>query len=954
MSARERMLQASRAAGWTLLLLGVAAGARAQGPEAAWRTLETPHFRIYCPAEAEAWSRRLAGRLESIRQAVGREVGYTPPQRIDVVVADPEASANGSAWPLLARPRLVLWTTPPGPTSTLGHLSDWGELLAVHEYSHLAHLLRPSRNPLRAGFARVLVPVGPLAVKTPRWAIEGYATLLEGRLTGSGRPASALRAAVVRTWARAGRLPSYGALSSRDDVFLGGSMAYLVGSSFLEWSETRSADPRILPKLWAAATARRNRDFAAAWTRVFGDPPAHAYDRYVAETTAAALAEERSHAAELSDGEIWLRRDWATGAPALSRDGKRLAALLYEHERPARLVVWATDAAVPATRDEATDPEDPSAVSRPPARRDELASLEEPPGTRFLAARFLPDGESLLITLLAPDHGGFRHAELARWTPGAKLRQLTRHADVRDADPMPDGRSAVAVRWRGGASQLVRVELADGTVTPLTPPSLDAIQDEPRISPDGRHLAWLAHRGGRWGIRLAELASSGSLGELRDLVVPADGEPIALAWRGNGSHLYASVARGGRISIEALPVAPGARYHRVTETLGADLDPAPTPDGRTLFYLSLSPDGLDLRRLPLDAATEQEETSQLPSQPANRLAPREPRGDAAGSVGPARPYGLGRAELTPIFGGWVGSGPDTLELGVRAGDLLGRWQLLALAGLGGGEATRHGGALRASLRVLPATLELSAARLDLESTRADSLELALDRSLDFGRSHAAFTLGLARNRFETPGRDRDLAFAAVALDSELRCGAWSLRPGLLARQWSRIGGAAGSWSRVRGTMELAAGDAALVVLGERDESRRVADALDRVRLGGVPSSLAPPSLEPGRIDQPALAVDALAGARIDRLAARLRLPQLPLDLLAERDRVPGGETVRLIGVERGWALAPLPLVGLPALELRLGVARVSGTLRRDSTRWWLGLRVPFNVAGAEAALDSPR
>jgi hypothetical protein len=170
------------------LTVALPGDAAAQPPSADWRVLSTANFRIHYPAPYEAWTLRVAGRLDSIRAHVAREVGYTPPTRVDVVVMDPFSTANGAAIPLLGAPRMVLWTTPPEPDSVIGHFGDWGEVVAVHEDAHLAHLLRPSRNPVVSLLERTVLPLGPIALRAPRWVIEGYATLLEGRITGFGRP----------------------------------------------------------------------------------------------------------------------------------------------------------------------------------------------------------------------------------------------------------------------------------------------------------------------------------------------------------------------------------------------------------------------------------------------------------------------------------------------------------------------------------------------------------------------------------------------------------------------------------------------------------------------------------------------------------------------------------------------------------------------------------------------
>ena len=181
---------------------------RAQWPAADWRTLATPHFRVHYPppprpgraAPRRGWSRSASGWWP--RSATTRRRWWTCWSPIR------SRTPTAQALPILGWPRMILWTSPPGPESELGHYGDWTELLITHEETHLVHLLRPSRNPARQLLARLL-PVGPIPLAAPRWVLEGYATVVEGRLTGSGRPNGDLRAAILRRWAQEGKLPSY-------------------------------------------------------------------------------------------------------------------------------------------------------------------------------------------------------------------------------------------------------------------------------------------------------------------------------------------------------------------------------------------------------------------------------------------------------------------------------------------------------------------------------------------------------------------------------------------------------------------------------------------------------------------------------------------------------------------------------------------------------------------------
>src|SRR5690349_8589186 len=361
-----------------LIAIFIAAPAFAQGPSADWRTIETAHFRVHYPREYEAWATRAAERLESVREAVSKEVDFAPPQIIDVVVMNPEAAANGVAWPLLDAPRMVLYAEPPAPDEQLGAYGHWIDLLTVHETTHLVHMLRPSRNPFTRFVERFGLPLDPITLRAPRWVLEGYATVIEGRLTGAGRPSSTIRALILRQWAANGRLPTYAQLNS-DRRFLGMSMAYLVGSAYLEWLEQQpGVAPGALRNLWSRLTARHRRTFDEAFIGVFGDRPDRLYGRFVAELTASAMTVQRSGPSQ--EGALFQETPRASGDPAVSPDGKQLAVVVRGRDVPQKLVVWST--AAPDEEEKkyeervkeilARDPEDVRAVRTKPLPRKEV------------------------------------------------------------------------------------------------------------------------------------------------------------------------------------------------------------------------------------------------------------------------------------------------------------------------------------------------------------------------------------------------------------------------------------------------------------------------------------------------------------------------------------------------------------------------------------------------------
>ncbi len=964
----------------SVALLSLVLPSFAQGPDARWRTIEMPHFRIHYPADSEEWARRAASRLEAIWARVEGEVGYRPPEVVDVVVSDPIGQANGAAFPFLGWPRLVLWTSPPEPESELGHYSDWSELLLVHESTHLVHLLRPSRNP-RERFLEQLVPLGPLTLKAPRWVMEGYATVVEGRLTGSGRPNGDLRAAILRRRAQEGRLPTYGQLNG-DKSWRGFSMAYLMGSAYLEWLDRRAGstgEDRSLPKLWARLSARRDRSFDEAFSGVYGDSPEALYGRFTAELTYGAVAAERAIAPVAREGELWQELSWTTGAPALSPDGSRLAIVLNHRDRPADLVVWATAPDEKAEKDyekqraeiAAEDPEDIPAVRSKPLARKPLHTLPTIDGVPPESPRFFHDGKSILFVRFEPDGEGFLHPDLFRWeVDRGGVERLTRGADLREPDPAPDGAWAVAVRNRNGLSQIVRVDLATGAVADLTPPSVDVVYDHPRLSPDGRRLAFVYHSDRAWRLAVRDLAT----GEQRDLAPPADGIVASPAWSADGRRVYAVVGSGGFLDVFAFPGEPsaGGAPVAVTRAQGGALAPEPTPDGKALFYLSLQSHGLDLYRLPLGgepptAPGEPAGTTWASLAPAVRPPPPSPPPAPfpAAAVPAGKPYGLGRQEVAPVLSASGTSAGETATLGARLGDVVGRFDLLALGALGHGAP--DGGALAAAFRGLPVTfsfhlydvrdrpsdrggrapsVEVAQGLFDLDRRGAE-LRAAWDRQFGPARVHLAG--GGLREHLEPrvgPPADETVAFLSGRAAADLSRDRWHLVPSV-GGHWEDLAGGSGlagsDWRRHGADLGLGLrhGGDRLTLSYRRDSASPGAGFLEAYHLGGFASDLLPESAEANRIASPALPEDTLVGLNHEGERAELQLGAFPLPLFYERHRLWFGDDrgrgswLDLAGLEWHFSTAPIPVGRVPALDFHVGAARILSAPYRGTTRWWL-------------------
>ncbi|GLH73080.1 hypothetical protein GETHLI_15820 [Geothrix limicola] len=476
----------------TLLLLPalLQAAPRTQAPDAAWITFTTTHYRIHCPRAFETFGREVAGRVEGIHAQYLNLVGYAHDKPIDILIQDPVMESNGQALPFLNRPHVVLWKTEPEADSSIGHHHGWPELLLTHELAHMHHLLRPARK--ASLLERWTAVVGPLPRKTPRWAIEGYATYIEGKLTGSGRPHSAIRASVLRQWALEGKLPSYEAMSGAEG-FLGGSMAYLAGSAYLEWLDARAADPKAFQTLWLRIAGKRS--FEESFKATFGFAPKDGYQRFCAELTHTALELERRAKAEglreteagaevhrrakrddpqgaaqegLREGELVTQlHGWASDL-SLSPDGSRLLARVLDPRKPG-LYLWDLKAPKAKAADKKADPDEPA---------DHAPALPVLPPTRRLgridgalpAKPSWTSASTIAYELRLPDGEGVLQPHLRTWRVGPGTAPVT---------PAP----TASLAWKevDGIWNLV-----DGAGRPLT--RTLAAAWNPVASPDGKWI----------------------------------------------------------------------------------------------------------------------------------------------------------------------------------------------------------------------------------------------------------------------------------------------------------------------------------------------------------------------------------------------------------------------------------------------------------------------------------
>lgn len=903
-----------------------------------WRSFSTTWFDVHYPVDTEAWALDLAPRLDAMRDAVAGLVGFAPAGRTTILIDDPYNVANGKAIPILGAPVVHLWVTPPGPTDQIANHRGWGLKLAAHEFGHIAHLTRPAR---RRQWYWHLSPaqVSPMALGTPRWAVEGYATWIEGKLTGSGRPHGAWRPALLRELALAGRLPGYGALNGAGG-YKGGSMAYLAGSAFWEWLESTHGDT-AMTRVFRRQTARTARSFEESFRGVYGESPAVLYARFSAELTAKAFAADSAlRNAGLVTGTRLARFTGVVGGPAVTADGKRLAMVLPGlGGAPPRVIVAPPDSQPESVQESrqrtrllARDPEDVAPIRIHPRLARAIATLTPKRGRSFTNPRFIDRaGTLVLLESWSVRADGTQRPDLAVWNVATGAhRFLTDGASVQDADPSPDGSRAVAVRCTGGACDLTLVSMTTGGVTRLAAGSPTKVFNHPRWSPDGtRIVTGVQDRDGLWRLALVDPAS----GALTIVTPDDDINRHSASFDASGQGLVYVSEAGGIPNVESMRLSDGARTVR-SRVSASVYEPAPLPDGGVLF-LQEYVGGMDLHRIAAgtDASADALSGAAATLVPAMPRA-REPGMTLASAPAPApHAYGAGPRRLR--LAGQTAMARDGImhSAAIVSADPANRL-VWALSAMGGTKAAWRGGVAsaawygsRPSLRAESfwleqrATRQRNAADVSASDLRIAGASLAAELPIAGSSLSQRLALSVFGGAQQDAGFSRQLRGVLTAQYALAGVVGWRKSAGVSIR--SAVGRLADS------TIARASIGAYATARRIRVDARlhRATDAtplLEQFSAGGFAAPVSDNATFAQRIVIPALPVGIVRGRAIHEYRIERPAPFVPLSMYTHSV----GTTWRVdrhsavIGVERGFDVDHLGLVGLPRLRTLAGVARV--------------------------------
>jgi len=668
-----------------------------------WQTFETENFRVHFTPEYRTWALSSAREMENVRALINEQQGRVLTEKVDAYIVDPFNAANGFALPLSHRPYMAFFATPPQSDSIIANSTGWQQLLVLHEYVHLVHLAQKNRSNWRNHLANWYDLYDASLINEERWVSEGYATLLESKLTGRGRLYNNQVEAIIQQFARQGALPTYKELNSASDKFMSGSMAYLVGVRYLKWLEENYGQD-TLDAVWTRWHAVEQRDFEKAFKGVFPDSAQNLYQRFVAEYTHKAMLHEKQLAAQTTDNkasQLWLDLSGYISAPSLSPTGEYLA--IVETKRSdsgnkTKLQIYKTsenakkaEKFAKAVKELlANDPQDIADKAPSVFKREVAYTLNQRNSRGIKNPRWL-DKDTIIYGASSLANKNSYHQDLFSWhLPSNTVKQLTTSANLRRFDISNDGKFIIAERSRFGFSQLVKVSLVPETlgkvITELTPKTLEQVYDFPRLRPttDGSASNSFAYVSSslnhKWQLKVKPLDSS------QEQIIPLPENYQFLSfpeWSKDGQSLY-FVA--GLDSATRLYKYTFSSQKLTAVTSGEQVITWPmAKNNDELLHLAVNAQGPDVYQLKLA-----KENSKLIANTTNssavtvNLAESLKLGNASiainESIGEQSAYGIGPQQGTiTLAESYYSASSSIFELGYKSGDVLSRfdWQVNA-------------------------------------------------------------------------------------------------------------------------------------------------------------------------------------------------------------------------------------------------------------------------------------
>ncbi len=561
-------------------------------PSLDWYVLSTEHFNVIYHEGLEAIAQEAALISEEAFQFWVKELRYTVPFTINVILADPADFAVGAANPFgdviasVSNARVFNeWLNPQNPS--------WLEDVLYHEIGHVFDITKAS------GLSERLRPwLGPVLTLSnsskPGTILEGIPIYFELKRTGASR-----------------------SNSSRDAMYF---RAQVLENNFISL-DTMSVGYGYDPPHWPSGYMLAHDGgawFARFIAETYGDEKLAQLDEINADSllplvTFGALNDFGSvfrRALGVSERQLerawqdWLKAQFEPQIEQITSEGvtpsRKISRLSYWNNDPA----WSSDGKFIYYyhKDRARE----ASIRRiSPDGKDDQFLFTVPFELDFFRPPFFapapqvsPDGKHVLYTKHEIFDHRYVYADLYLWDLEKKEeRRLTERARAYNPVFFPDGKKILFAQQRpdGQAPILAIYELDNDRIVPFYEFPQGALIDSFAISPDGTQIALtLWKMGGYQDLYLLSADGSQLIAVTQDK--PGDFDPD---WSPDGHFVLFSSERDGVYNLYAYQVSD-RQFFRVTNVLTGAFAPAVSPDAQKIAFISYSTKGYELHVIDYD------------------------------------------------------------------------------------------------------------------------------------------------------------------------------------------------------------------------------------------------------------------------------------------------------------------------------------------------------------------
>ena len=569
-------------------------------PSLKWKTLKTDNFLIHYDEKLEDVARNSACYLEEAHERLVPKIGWDPWGRTEVVIADSEDRANGSA-STLPYNWVNLRVAAPDPDNVLSFYDNWMRLLIMHEYTHILHIdqVYGVMKAPRWVLQKVVSPNGTV----PGWIREGIAVYDETSESTTGRGYSTYSDMLLRTAMLNKKFPRLDQMDGLGWRWPSYQSMYIYGVKFLQYLSDTYGEKKLMefnnrlagsPFLFLLNHQARNtftdiefdsKKVNTHYTKVRkkGSPRSKSFYKLWDDWTASLekkYAEEakKLEAVGVTPFEVVATGETVISSPALSPDGKYLAYARERMKGPSELHLVDLE------------------TGKNKVIKKKLVATD---------IAFSPDSKKIAYSMIGSWKTYNSYSDIWEYDiESKKTKRITSGERAKDPFYSPDGKRIIFVKQNAGTGWLAEIDIESKKVTDLKFDNSTYWQfADPAISPDGKKLAvtsWQFLKGskevGRWDIYVYNY-KAGKIWNVKKITddIALNSHPV---WSKNSKEIYFVSDRTGINNIYKASKNVGASK-RVTNVMTGVFQPALSPDNETLYVKYYNGDGYDLRKTSL-------------------------------------------------------------------------------------------------------------------------------------------------------------------------------------------------------------------------------------------------------------------------------------------------------------------------------------------------------------------